>query len=489
MAMPTFMATTVVQIASLVALSAVGSGCMAIATANSWSKRFPAADACIDIVEPETIPALRPNDNVVLSPDGLEQDGIGRWWLNGKELEQAILTIKLRMSKGQWIPPNEPLTVQLPRIYSSTPVNVEHNVQLRPIAWSWRKNSTWPLLNETVLDEASKKSWQLKLQGAWSATNDDNGVPSKRIFPALLFRQLLNPQDRAPIESDIRSLLHKLQDSKIEVRFDEFRRVGADVDAARAFEVQEDTIRTVREKAGKFFRVAAGVQSEPARNTLHSVQAGALNSLFASNVEQTQANEYRAQLAQTQSVVNQLSQKLSSMNENIEEPIYHEFQHEDRYVVKKAVATAYLKVFNAGAPDTVIFSRKIVSDVTKADRFSTADAALGKKGDPLELPSDLQMKRDVTVSISAELAGQLKEGFLDRIGLEHYARAKAAQEMGDAETFAENGISFLFSPAAAMYTEQADDVLLLLDGLVRRATRSSRKVGIPDLFGLTVRAR
>ena len=170
------------------------------------------------------------------------------------------------------------------------------------------------------------------------------------------------------------------------------------------------------------------------------------------------------------------------MSEYTEEPVYHDFHTEDRYVTKKALATAYVKVVDPNAPDNVLFSRKIVSDVMVADTLEEANADLGKKGHALDLPSDQQMKRDASAKLTKELTQQIEEGFLFRLGLEYYANAKFAEANGDAEKFADNAIRFLLSPAAKAYPNQAHDISLLLDGLAQRATRSTQNVSFADLI-------
>jgi hypothetical protein len=209
---------------------------------------------------------------------------------------------------------------------------------------------------------------------------------------------------------------------------------------------------------------------------------GAMGSLFGADAEKQKSEAYQSQLAQAQSAVNDLSQRVSSMSEYSEEPIYQEFHTEDRYVVKKAVATAYVKAVDPQVVDNVYFTRKIVTDITVADTLEEANPAIGKKGHALDLPSDQQMKRDVSSKLTKELVQQVNEGFLSRIGLEYYANAILAERRGEADRFAENAIRFLLSPAAKAYPSQAGEVRLLLGGVIQRAARSVNHVRITELI-------
>jgi hypothetical protein len=542
-------------------------------------------DAGIGVVESKDAAVEQVGGSLFVSLNGLEQDGIGRWWFNGQQLENGKLSIKLVRIAGQWIPPAEPVVVNLPKKYTAGPVDVAMDVPLKTVPWFWTHYTNWPAIDGTVMTEEQRESLKSSLNDTWSGRGTNGINPCTAVFSGLMLRALSETNDSMRLEEELREFIGGIANHKINIAFRDFHKVDPATDTAISFEIQEDTLQGLRDAGSRYFlltdaarydqtnsasqggmnpvvempdylmlvdlvgiegdtqervaresgkvKIGTSKHSNPeyydllkariaSQQILANIAAGsieansqaeknqgdaltriliggalanknlltptdsagilgsALNSLFGSNAEQNKSEAYQAQLAQAQSAVNDLSQKLSSMNEYTEEPIYHDFRTEDRYVTKKALATAYVKVVDPNVPDNVFFSRKIVSDVTVADTFEEANADTGKKGHALDLPSDQQMKRDVSAKLTKELTQQIEEGFLFRLGLEYYANAKFAEANGDAEKFAVNAIRFLLSPAAKAYPNQAHDISLLLDGLVQRATRNAQIVNFAD---------
>jgi hypothetical protein len=549
--------------------------------------RLGSADACVSVVEPKDVLSGQLGNNFWVSPAGLEQDGIGRWWLNGEQLENAKLSIKLVRTAGQWIPPAEPIVIDLPQKYTAGSVDVAMDVPLKAVPWFWTHHTNWPAIDGAAMTEDQCESWKLSLNDALSGRGTNGTNPYAAVFSGLILRALSETNDSVRLEGELREFIGGMVGHKINIAFRDFHKVDSATDKALSFEIQEDTLQGLRVAGNRYFlftdaarydqtnsasqvgmnllvempdylmlvdlvgiegdtqeRIArssgkvqistskypnpeyydllkARIASQQILANISSgsieansqaeknqgdaltrllvggalahnnaltpadsggILAGVMGSLFRSDAEEKKSQAYQAQLAEAQSAVNELSQKLSSINEYTEEPIYHDFHTEDRYVTKKALATAYVKVVDPNAQDNVLFSRKIVSDVTVADTLEEANAETGKKGHALDLPSDQQMKRDASSGLTKELTQQIEEGFLFRLGLEYYANAKFAEANGDAEKFADNAIRFLLSPAAKAYPNQARDISLLLKGLVQRATRNPQNVSFAEFF-------
>lgn len=543
--------------------------------------RLPAKDAQVSVVTPTNAAITKSGSGLLVTPQGLEQDGVGRWWLGGQQLVNCTLAIKLHRTTGQWIPSEDPISIELPRKYTAGSLQLNADVPLTAIPWYWSQHTDWSPVEGTGIDDIERQAWKSKLQLLWSAREKTTNAYGA--FLAGLFVKQFSEND-VGLRNELGSFLRALADRKINVAFPSFRKVDPATDSALAFEIQEDAIRGLREAGNAHFlftessttpgkdqgtqdpdyvmlvdlvnigidtqeriarsagkvqigtrkyanpeyydllkarvgseqmlaRIGSGsieansqaskqegdalarllVGGELAnRNALSPVDSGGMllgvmGSLFGADAEKQKAQAYQVQLVQAQSAVSELSRKLASMSEYNEDPIYQDFQTEDRYVVKKALATAYVKVVLPNAPAKELFSRKIISDVTVSDTFEEANPALGKKGKALDLPSDQQMKRDVSTKLTQELSGQIRDGFLFKLGLEYYAQAKYAEKKGDAGTFGESAIQFLLSPAAKAYPKQAHDVSVVLDGLVKRAVQSTQNTGIDSLFGMELK--
>jgi hypothetical protein len=441
-----------------------------------------------------------------------------------------------------------------------------------------------PPVNASAISGERQEAWKAGLAKSWASRATASSLHEAVV--AGMFLQALTGDDAPRIREELGALLQEAAARRMKVNLPDFRKVDPTTDAALVFEIQEDTLRSIREAGDAHFRItdktaqqvnpavtnqapdfvmlvdvvnittdtqeriarsagkvqigtkrhanpeysdllkarvasehmlaqiaAGGIEAGAAaskqegdalmrllvggslanRNMLSPTDSGGIllgiaDSFFGADANKQKAQAYNAQLAQARAAVNQISQRLSQMSEFNEEAIFQDFRTEDRFVVKKALATAYVKVIAPNAPDKELFSRKVFSDVTVSDTFEEANQTLGKKGKPLDLPSDQQMKRNVASKLTQEVSQQIRDGFLFRLGLEHYAQAKVAERQGSIEKFAESAVQFLLSPAARAYPAQAHDTLVLLDGLIRRATRNSQNQQLDKLFGFEPKA-
>ncbi len=542
--------------------------------------RLDSDDAYLGAQSPTNASVMRTADSTTVSLAGLEQDGIGRWWFKGQEVKNHAISLRLYRATGQWVPPEEAIIVNLPQKYAVGPVELSMGIPLKAIPWSWTRKTESPRVDATVISGAQREAWKAGLEKAWASRAT---VPNlQEAVVSGMFLQALGGDDAARIREELGAFLQHAAARRMKVASPNFRKVDPATDTALVFEIQEDTLRNVRDSADAFFRISdptaqqvnpaaatqppdyvmlvdvvnitidtqeriarsagkvqigtrrqansdysdllkarvasehmlariavGGIEAGAAaskqegdalmrllvggalanRNLLSSADSGGIllgvvDSFFGADASKQKAQAYNAQLAQAQSAVNEISRRLSLMSEFNEEPIYQDFRTEDRFVVKRAIATAYIKVVAPSAPERELFSRKVFSDVTVSDTFEEANPTLGKKGKPLDLPSDQQMKRNVASKLTQEVSQQIRDGFLFRVGLEHYAQAKVAEKQGNIEKFAEGAVAFLLSPAARAHPAQAHDALMLLDGLIRRATRSSQNQHLDKLFGL-----
>ena len=548
------------------------------------SLRLDSNDAYLGAQSPTNASVIRTESSTTVSLAGLEQDGIGRWWFKGQEVKNYSIPLRLYRATGQWSPPEAAIVVNLPLKYTAGPVELSMDVPIKAIPWDWARRTDLPPVNASAISGERQEAWKAGLAKSWA---------SRATAPSLheavvsgIFLQALGGDDAPRIREELGVLLQDAAARRLKVNFPDFRKVDPTTDAALVFEIQEDTLRSIREAGDAHFRITdktaqqvnpavtnqppdfvmlvdvvnittdtqeriarsagkiqigtkrhanpeysdllkARVASEQmlARIAAGGIEAGAAaskqegdafmrllvggalangnmlsptdsggillgiaDSLFGADANKQKAQAYNAQLAQAQAAVNQISRRLSQMSEFNEEAIFQDFRTEDRFVVKKALATAYVKVIAPNAPDRELFSRKVFSDVTISDTFEEANPTLGKKGKPLDLPSDQQMKRNVASKLTQEVSQQIRDGFLFRLGLEHYAQAKVAERQGNIEKFTESAVQFLLSPAARAYPAQAHDTLVLLDGLIRRATRNSQNQQLDKLFGFEPKA-
>jgi hypothetical protein len=548
------------------------------------SLHFARKGAAIGVLEPRNASVEQSTDGLLVSPGGLEQDGLGRWWLDGRWLDDPSISIKLARLGGQWIPPSEALVIPLPAVYGEDSVALEKEVPLSGIPWDWTKSKDWPPIDDTPMSAEANTSWARRLAKEWLTRKDDAPNPYHWLMDGLILRALSEQTDSAHVEDEVRSFIRGLIGHKINMAFMDFGKADPAIDPARSFEIQEDTIRGIQDSSKRFLllreaekgatressnqsaryvmqvdlagievdtkehiarnagRVQIGTHREPnpqycelsrERDAAQEVLAnaaseglaaessaerhegaavircllggalahnsrlspgnaegllrGTVHSVMAANAERQKEAAHQAEMAQARSLVDQANTQLSSLAEFTEEPIYQEFRTEDRYVVKTATATAYVKVVDTQASDSVAFSRKIIVDTTVSGTSQEANPATGTPGHGLDIASDTELRRDVSAKLTQALARQVLEGFVFRLGLEAYGEAKAAGERHDADGFAESGMRFLLSPAASAYPEQASEIRVFLEGLLQRASRNEQEVRIAELLGLDSR--
>ena len=156
-------------------------------------------DACIGVVEPKDASIEQLGGSLFVYPPELEQDGIGRWWFNGEQLENAKLPIKLVRTAGQWIPPTEPVVVDLPQKYTAGSVDVAADVPLKAVPWFWTHHTNWPAIDGTVMTEEQRESLKSSLNDTWSGRRTNGINPYTAVFSGLMLRALFRDERQCAI--------------------------------------------------------------------------------------------------------------------------------------------------------------------------------------------------------------------------------------------------------------------------------------------------
>jgi hypothetical protein len=171
--------------------------------------------------------------------------------------------------------------------------------------------------------------------------------------------------------------------------------------------------------------------------------------------------QYSAKAEEISRKIEQLEEELKKTPEFIEQPVYGVVEAYGETHIKLAHLACVIRIKDLKT-DKFIFSKEFEKFEVASDVFVKGDERLGIKGDPLELPTDLEMKEKVYRQL-LEIVNQNVFNYIKDLGLRNYYLLLESISEANLTKSIENGVDFLYSISAQFYPDNSKQCAKFLE--------------------------